>query len=407
MNQKRRLLESIEYIDDAMISDTMSRVKTDAVTAGMPSGGKKHVIWVKQIAVLAACAVLLGAIIPVINFVSKSTNLFSGFGAGANPGVEETEPKPEATEALIETEPPVTEPEETEFVPDEHGSEGLLYMINEDGKSASFIGWGDCVDEKAYIASVYEGLPVTKIIFIEQLEQQKRIEEIRLTNPDYREATITADDFSYSAIKHIIIPDSVEYVKAQVIDQCTNLESLHIGAGVTEIDGSIYYNGDRGRNFSRITVSPENKFYTEKGNCLIRIKDKVLLCGFANSVIPDDGSVEVIGTVAFFNKPGLTKVVIPEGVTRIMNNAFMENNELVSVSLPSTIKLIFTSFGHSPVLTEFKFAGTVKQWNSISGIKGNDEWIRDTSLTQVTCVDGVVEVKAYIIGNGSSKVYVD
>jgi hypothetical protein len=339
--------------------------------------------------------------------VSKSTNLFSGFGAGANPGVEETEPKPEATEALIETEPPVTEPEETEFVPDEHGSEGLLYMINEDGKSASFIGWGDCVDEKAYIASVYEGLPVTKIIFIEQLEQQKRIEEIRLTNPDYREATITADDFSYSAIKHIIIPDSVEYVKAQVIDQCTNLESLHIGAGVTEIDGSIYYNGDRGRNFSRITVSPENKFYTEKGNCLIRIKDKVLLCGFANSVIPDDGSVEVIGTVAFFNKPGLTKVVIPEGVTRIMNNAFMENNELVSVSLPSTIKLIFTSFGHSPVLTEFKFAGTVKQWNSISGIKGNDEWIRDTSLTQVTCVDGVVEVKAYIIGNGSSKVYVD
>ena len=41
MNQKRRLLESIEYIDDAMISDTMSRVKTDAVTAGMPSKGKR------------------------------------------------------------------------------------------------------------------------------------------------------------------------------------------------------------------------------------------------------------------------------------------------------------------------------------------------------------------------------
>ena len=87
MNQKRRLLESIEYIDDAMISDTMSRVKTDAV-AGMPSGGKKHVIWVKQIAVLAACALLLGAIIPVISFVSRNMNLSGNFGAGANPGVE-------------------------------------------------------------------------------------------------------------------------------------------------------------------------------------------------------------------------------------------------------------------------------------------------------------------------------
>ena len=397
MNQKRRLLESIEYIDDAMISDTMSRVKTDAVTAGMPSKGKRHVIWVKQIAVLAACALLLGAIIPVISFVSKNTNPFGGFGAGANPGVEETEPKPEATEALAQTEPPVTEPEETEFVPDEHGTPGLRYMINEDGMTASFIGWGDCVDEKAYIASVYEGLPVTKIIFIEQLEQQKRIEEIRLTNPDYKEATITADDFSYPAIRHIIIPDSIEYVKAQVIDQCTNLESLHIGAGVNDIDGSIYYNGDRGRNFSRITVSPENKFYTEKGNCLIRIKDKVLLCGFANSVIPDDGSVEIIGSVAFFNKPGLTKVVIPEGVIRIMNSAFLENDELVSVSLPSTIKTLFVPFGDNPVLTEFKFAGTVKQWTTMS--KNWGDWIRDTSLTQVTCSDGVVELKFDSRGN--------
>ncbi len=391
MNQKRRLLESIEYIDDAMISDTMSRVKTDAVAAGMPSAGKKHVIWVKQVAVLAACALLLGAIIPVISFVSKNTNPFSGFGAGADTGVEQTEPKPEATKALAETEPPVTEPEETEIVPDEHGSEGLRYMINEDGKSASFIGWGTCTDETAYIGSVYEGLQVTQIIFIEQIEQQKRLEEMRLTNPDYREATITADDFSYPEIKHIVIPDSIEYVEAQVIDQCTNLESLHIGAGVNDIDGSIYYNGDRGRNFNRITVSPENQYYTEKGNCLIGIKDKVLLCGFANSVIPDDGSVEIIGSVAFFNKPGLKSVVVPEGVIRIMNTAFGENDELVSVSLPSTVKTIFVSFCDLPVLTEFTYAGTVKQWNAL--MKAYSGWIRDTSLTQVTCSNGVVELK--------------
>ena len=110
MNEKKRLLESIEYIDDAMISDTMSRVKTDSVTVGKPSS-KRHVIWIKQVSALAACALLLGAIIPLISFVSKNTNPFGGFGAGANPGVEETEPKPEATEALEETEPIVTEPE--------------------------------------------------------------------------------------------------------------------------------------------------------------------------------------------------------------------------------------------------------------------------------------------------------
>ena len=123
----------------------------------------------------------------------------------------------------------------------------------------------------------------------------------------------------------------------------------------------------------------------------------MLLCGFANSTIPDDGSVEIIGTVAFFNKPGLTKVVVPEGVIRIMNTAFGENDELVSVSLPSTIKTIFVSFCDLPVLTEFKYAGTVKQWTNMS--KSWAGWIDDTSLTQVTCSDGVVELKFDSRGN--------
>ena len=236
---------------------------------------------------------------------------FGGFGAGANPGVEETEPKIETTAALEETVAPTTEPEETEFVPDEHGTPGLLYEINEDGKSASFIGWGDCTDEKVYVASVYEGLPVTQMVYVER--------EVA----NFNDQKSGEDNVS---VKHIIISDTVEYVESEALNMCTNLESVHFGASVSEIKGSIYYNNDRGRNFNRITVSPENKFYTEKGNCLIRIKDKVLLCGFANSTIPDDGSVEIIGTVAFFNKPGLTKVVVPEGVIRIMNTAFGENN---------------------------------------------------------------------------------
>lgn len=388
MNQKRRLLESIEYIDDAMISDTMSRVKTDAVAAGMPSKGKRHMIWIKQVSVLAACALLLGAIIPVISFVSKNTNPFGGFGAGANPGVEETEPMPE----VIETEPP-----ETEVVPDEHGSEGLRYIINEDGTTASFIGWGDFKGKTAYIGSVYEGLPVTKIVFYEVWEQQERLKELLLTNPEYVEQTIAPDDFTFPNIKHVVIPDSVEYVEAGVINQCDYIKTLHIGAGVNEIKGSIFFNGERGQNFNRITVSPENQYYTEKGNCLIRLKDKVLLCGFANSVIPDDGSVEIIGTLAFYNKPGLTSMIVPEGVIRIMNGAFRDNDELVSVSLPSTIKTIFVGFGSNPVLTEFKFAGTVKQWTNMS--KSWAGWINDTSLTQVTCSDGVVELKFDSRGN--------
>ena len=157
---------------------------------------------------------------------------------------------------------------------------------------------------------------------------------------------------------------------------------------MTEIIGNPFYEC---YNLESIKVEAGNTVYHAAGNCLIETATKTLISGCYTSVIPDDGSVEIIGSVAFFNKPGLTKVVIPEGVIRIMNSAFLENDELVSVSLPSTIKTLFVPFGDNPVLTEFKFAGTVKQWTTMSENWG--DWIRDTSLTQVTCSDGVVELK--------------
>ncbi|MBO5701912.1 MAG: leucine-rich repeat protein, partial [Clostridia bacterium] len=152
-----------------------------------------------------------------------------------------------------------------------------------------------------------------------------------------------------------------------------------------------FFNGDRGRNFSKITVDPENQYYTEKGNCLIRIADKFLMCAFADSVIPDDGSVEIIGSVAFLNKPGLTSVVIPEGVVKITSGAFKNNYELVSVSIPTTIKKMSGAFGFDS-MTEFKYAGTVEQWHKLAK-SSTPYWTESTSLTQVTCSDGVVELE--------------
>ena len=372
-NDKRRLLESIEYIDDALISDTMSRVRADGVTASAQVT-KKRVVWVKQVAALAACALLLGTIIPVVSLVSQNMRPSDGIGAGVGVGEEQTEPEVETTETVEETE-----------APNVYGSEGIRYMINDDGVTASMIGWGECKDETAYVASVYEGLPVTKMIFIESLQQQI------VWLGEERWETITPDHFTFPEIKHVVIPDSVEYVKAGVINQCDYMESLHIGAGVTEIDGPIFFNGDRGRNFSKITVDPENQYYTVKGNCLIRIADKFLMCAFADSVIPDDGSVVEIGSTAFFNKPGLTSVVVPEGVIKIRSGAFKNNYELVSVSLPTTIEKMHGAFGADSI-TEFKYAGTVEQWHKL--VKSSKlEWTSHTSLTQVTCSDGVVELE--------------
>ncbi len=83
MNEKKRLLEALEYIDEGMLSDTLSRVKTDAPETGKPSSVKKPIAWVKQIAVVAACALLLGAVIPLVNYVLPRLGITIGGNAGA------------------------------------------------------------------------------------------------------------------------------------------------------------------------------------------------------------------------------------------------------------------------------------------------------------------------------------
>lgn len=380
-NDKRRLLESLEYIDDGMLSDTLSRVKTDV---GKPSSVKRPIVWIKQVAVIAACALLLGAVIPILSYVLSTTGTLGWNFPFASSGEGATDPKIE--NSVLEQ----TESEETELYPGELGSEGLHYMINEDGTTASFIGWGDFKGKTAYIASVYEGLPVTQIFFYEHWEQQERLKR---GEGDPNEQTIAPDDFSFPNIKHVVIPDSVEYVEAGVINQCDYLETLHIGAGVNKIVGGFFFNGERGQNFRSITVSPENQYYTVKGNCLIKIESKVLLCGFADSVIPDDGSVEIIASPAFYNKPGLTSFVVPEGIVKIYGSAFLSNHELTALSLPASLESIRSGsvLFDNEALTEICFAGTVEQWNAFD-IQIPSR-LKDRDPVKVICSDGVVEVR--------------
>lgn len=377
-NQKKQLLESIDYIDDAMLSDTLSRVNTDAAVAGRATLTKKRPIyWVKQTAALVACTLLLSAIIPILSFVLRTVGMI--------PPASAEDPQSEEQDVIEQT-----EPEETDPYPGELGSEGLRYMINEDGATVSFIGWGDFSGNTAYIASLYESLPVTRIFFYEQYEQQARLKR---GEGDPNEQTIMPDDFSFPNIKHVVIPDSVEYVEAGVINQCENIETLHIGAGVKKIAGSFFFNGKRGQNFRSITVSPENQYYTVKGNCLIKIETKVLLCGFADSVIPDDGSVEIIASPAFYNKPGLTSVVVPEGIVKVYGSAFLSNQGLTALSLPASLESLplISDILDNKALTEIRFAGTVEQWNSFDLFISALLYGRDP--VKVICSDGVVEIR--------------
>lgn len=88
-----------------------------------------------------------------------------------------------------------------------------------------------------------------------------------------------------------------------------------------------------------IEVEDGNEYFHSKNNCLIETATKTLVLGCKNSIIPDDGSVEIIGEYAFNGCMGATSIEIPEGVKEIHNMAFAYT-DFEEIIIPESIELI-------------------------------------------------------------------
>lgn len=88
-----------------------------------------------------------------------------------------------------------------------------------------------------------------------------------------------------------------------------------------------------------IEVEEGNEYFHSKNNCLVETATKTLVLGCKNSIIPCDGSVEIIGEFAFNGCMGATRIEIPEGVKEIHNMAFAYT-DFEEIVIPESIELI-------------------------------------------------------------------
>lgn len=105
-------------------------------------------------------------------------------------------------------------------------------------------------------------------------------------------------------ITGVHLPKTISYIEENPFDRCSSLQSL-----------SVDYN---------------NPYYDPGyGNAIIEKATNKLIAGCGNTYIP--GYVETIGRYAFYNRPGLRTITIPESVTTIEDNAFGECYELMTI----------------------------------------------------------------------------
>ncbi len=433
-----RILDAIDHIDSDLIAETAAKIRPPASPKREAEQSKKTKLFTawKQAAALVACAVLMGALIPVISMiVGNIAPIGSNFGAGNSPSSGENP----------ETEPPVTDEETNVLTVIYDGSEGLEYQMHPDGKTAMFIGFGTCTDENVVIASTYNGVPVT------EMHNDRYYSGV----PAYQNGSVYA--------KSIKVSETVESIYGGVFEVCPNLKSVYIGENVKYLR-PFNPNNKNDRNLEEIIVHPDNRYFFVKGNCLIETQSKTLIVSYQEAVIPDDGSVNTIGALAFsfypyknivipegirnidslaFAASSLESVVLPKSLKKLADNAFVDCKELKRVDFNGYTEVPYGMFHNARSLTEvvglenitaigdyaftgcdsleeitigaalteigqqafyanfnlktINFAGTVEQWNAIkkglgwNTLMNDPDWHEKIPVELINCSDGVAK----------------
>ncbi|MGN0814654.1 MAG: leucine-rich repeat protein [Candidatus Coproplasma sp.] len=227
-------------------------------------------------------------------------------------------------------------------------TEGLSYELSEDGESYYCAGIGTSTDTEIYIASYYNGLPVTQIN--------------------------RAGFSSCESITSVTIPDSVISIGAYAFDNCASLVSATIGSGVAEIDEGAF-----------------SRCYELKD---VHIKDIASWCGITFGI--KGNPLEHYAKNLYLNNELLTDLVIPDGVTSIGDYAFVNYDLLTSVDIPDSITSIGDcAFNGCSLITELVIPDSVTEI-------GEFAFVGWTSLETVTIGKGVTSIGDQAFGGCTS-----
>ena len=142
------------------------------------------------------------------------------------------------------------------------------------------------------------------------------------------------------------------------------LQTLYIGKSLKTIEFGIFFHA---ASLASIRVSSENKTLHSPNNCVIDTASKTLILACKTSVIPEDGSVQVIGRAAFGYIMELTGIVIPDTVNMISVNAFMNCPKLEYIVIGSGVKTIYRDvLVNSANIQAIYYHGTAQQWEQIA-----------------------------------------
>ena len=194
----------------------------------------------------------------------------------------------------------------------------MRYTLIDGGKSYSVCPEGlPEVIKELIIPGKYKGLPVTEV----------------------------RGKFFDHSIETIIISEGIEVIGGGFFYRCNDIKNIylpasliHIGEGAFNCRPTMGGHGHIKSNvIEKIVVAEGNPYYYVEGNCLIEESSKKIVLGCNSSVIPNDGSVKIIGYAAFANCHSIETIILPKSIIELEDSAFYNCDNLKQVYITSSV----------------------------------------------------------------------
>lgn len=193
--------------------------------------------------------------------------------------------------------------------------------------------------------------------------------------------------YNCASIEQFNLPDSVESIGNYAFGKCASLETVSLSKSLSTVGNWVFASCN---SLINLTISPENANYYSAGNCIIERGTHTLVLGCLGSIIPNDGTIKIIGHHAFASQETLVSITLPDSVTTIETYAFDGCSSLVSVDLG----IFFTtferrSFTNCPSIEYFTYPGTTAEFTAYVD---QDTYYMETGKNVIyKCSDGNVE----------------